>query len=323
MSRSAAVLLGDIGGTTARFALWADGAVGPVHHAWVRDHASIKDAIAAFLTAGPRPVPVTAAVLALAAPVEGGRVALTNSPWVVDAAELCAAFGFDTVTLVNDFEAVAWSLPHLAGSDLVAVGGGAAVAGAPITVLGPGTGLGVAGLVPCADGLVVVPTEGGHATLAATNAREDRIIDHLRGRFGHVSNERVLSGPGLENLYAAIAALDGAPVATRTAPEITGHALDGSCQVCREAVETFCALLGAVAGDLALLFRARGGVFVAGGIVPRLGAAFAASAFRDRFVAKGRFRDWLATIPTQVIVHPDVAFVGLGAVAARAKSSGR
>nr|WP_284701034.1 glucokinase [Rhodoplanes tepidamans] len=311
-----AILLADIGGTNARFALMTD-RLGAIRHLPVAEYPGPKDAIATFLRADAPGATLAGAVLAVAAPVEGETVRFTNSPWVIDVAELRAAFGIPRVVLVNDFEAVAWSLPSLRPEDLRPVGGGVAVPGGPMVVLGPGTGLGVAGLVPDLHGPVVVPTEGGHATLATTTEREAEIVAVLRRRYGHVSNERALSGPGLEALHAAVAAVDGVTVPERRAAEITRLAEQGGCPVCRAAVETFCAMLGSVAGDLALIFRARGGVFIAGGIVPRFGDRFRATGFRSRFESKGRFEPYLAEIPTAVITHSDVAFLGLQAIAAR------
>jgi glucokinase len=316
ISAADAILLADIGGTNARFALMTDG-LGAIRHLAVADFAAAKDAVATFLREEGAGVRVAGAVLAVAAPVEGERCRFTNSPWVIDAAELRAVFGMARVELVNDFEAVAWSLPRLTADDLRPVGGGAAVPGGPMVVLGPGTGLGVAALVSTPSGFVVVPTEAGHTTLAATTDREAAIIAELRRRFGHVSTERVLSGPGIEALHTTIATLDGVVVPPRGAAEITRLAEQGGCPVCRAAVDALCAILGSVAGDLALIFRARGGVLVAGGIVPRLGDRFGTSEFRARFEQKGRFTAYLADIPTSVIVHPDVAFLGLQAIAAR------
>src|SRR5262249_20060967 len=144
----------------------------------------------------------------------------------------------------------------------------------------------------------IIPTEGGHATLPGATSREDAVIAHLRDKFGHVSAERALSGPGLENLYSAIAAIDGLAVSSRTAAEITGQALDRSCPVSVAAVDMFCAMLGTVAGDLALMFRARGGVYIAGGIAPRVVDLLTRSDFHARFTAKGRFQPYLERVPT-------------------------
>ncbi|NJL50765.1 MAG: glucokinase, partial [Blastochloris sp.] len=177
------------------------------------------------------------------------------------------------------------------------------------------TGLGVAALVPTPAGGIVVSTEGGHVTLPGTSARDDAIIGVLRDRLGHVSAESVLSGPGLVNLHDAIAVLDGTPHVARSGAEITASGLSGACPVCRRTIDTFCAMLGTVAGNLALSFGARGGVYIAGGIAPRIVEHLKRSAFRERFEAKGRFRAYLEPIPIRVVLHADPAFVGLAAIA--------
>jgi glucokinase len=184
-----------------------------------------------------------------------------------------------------------------------------------MVVIGPGTGLGMAGLIRREVDTTIIATEGGHATLPGTTPREDTVIAHLRRQFGHASAERALSGPGLENLHAAIAAIDNVPVSSLTAAEITRRALDRSCPICAAAIDMFCAMLGTVAGDLALTFRARGGVYISGGIVPRLVDHLAQSDFRARFVAKGRFRRYLESIPIAVIINPESAFLGLRSLA--------
>jgi glucokinase len=307
-------LLGDIGGTTARFAVLTGDALGPVDHLPVSEHRSIVDAIRDDLDSRGERGSIESAVFGVAGPIENGRCVLTNSRWVIDAAELQAVCGFKSAHLINDFEAVAHALPHLRESDVRPIAGGKPL-GESMAVLGPGTGLGVAGVVHHGDGMTVIPTEGGHASLPGQTLREDAVIACLRDRFGHASAERALSGPGLENLYHAIAAVDGAIAPERTAAEITQQALDGSCPVCEAAVDMFCAMLGTVAGDLALMFRARGGVFIAGGIAPRIADHLARSEFRTRFMAKGRFRPYLERIPVAVIVNPDSAFLGLKALA--------
>jgi len=203
------ILLGDIGATNARLALLSDGVLGPVDCFTVADFARFTDAVDAFLSHRRQDLPLTNALLAAAGPVESNRCVLTNCRWTIEPRELCAAFGFERVRLVNDFEATALSLSHLMGPNLYPLGGGPAVSDAPMAVLGPGTGLGVACLIPSAQNSVVIAGEGGHATMSATTRREDAIIDHLRRRFDHVSAERVVSGSGLENLYDAVVALDG------------------------------------------------------------------------------------------------------------------
>lgn len=305
-------LLADIGGTNARFAVFDGQARSPLVTVGLDDVAGIAEAIEGFLAGKPRP---RAAVLAVAGPVEDNAVRLTNRGWLVDGAALAARLGISKVTVVNDFAAISWSLPRLAGADLHPLGGGTGgVPGAPLAVLGPGTGLGVGAFLP-PDRVLV--TEGGHASLAAHDGREAAVVEWLRARHGHVSAERLVSGQGIENIHAALAALDGrAEAAPLAAAEITARALAGEDPRCAEALAMFCALLGSLAGDLALLYGARGGVYVAGGIAPRFPAYLAASAFRARFEAKGRFAAWLAPVPTWLVLRPDAAMLGLETVAA-------
>lgn len=313
------ILIADIGGTNARFALIEGGSAGPAHHVPLDAFTGIAPAIAAFLAAQDLPHQPDAAVLAVAGPVAGNRVRLTNRGWVVDGAAIGLALGIPTVRVVNDFAALSWSLQVLGPADLVPLGGtGQTEPGAPMAVLGPGTGLGVGAFLP-PDRVLV--TEGGHASLAAHDAREAAVIEWLRVRHGpwggHVSAERALSGQGIENLHAALAALDGVTPPPRDAAAIAAAALAGECPICCEALAMFCAMLGGVAGDLALLYGAQGGVFVAGGICPRFPAFLAASEFRARFEAKGRFREWLAPVPAWLVVRPDAAMLGLAAMARR------
>jgi glucokinase len=304
------VLLGDIGGTNARFALFAGGALGPVEHYPVAAYPNIAAAIAAFLARQEQADTITSAVLGVAGPVEGGRTELVNSGWVIDAAALRTGMGFSRVALINDFEAIAWALLKFTPDHLKPIGGGRAEPGRVMVALGPGTGLGLAAMIPGKPHRVIA-TEGGHANLAASSEREDAVIAQMRGKIGRVSVERALSGPGLQNLYGAIAELDHVDVPARSAAEISQSAMDGTCAVSKAALDMFCAMLGTVAGDAALLFRARGGVYLAGGILPRIIDYVAQSEFRTRFEAKGRMRGYLETIPTSIIMHTDPAFLGL------------
>jgi glucokinase len=314
-SRLAHTLLGDIGATNARFTLLANGVLGPIESFEVARHARFADVVTEFLDRHRGPAPVEDALIAVAGPVEQGRCALTNCSWVIDAQELRTTFRLAKVCVINDFEATAFSLPKLTAADLRPIGGGRAVPAAPKAVLGPGTGLGVACLVTGALTPVVIASEGGHMTMAATSRREDALIDHLRQHFGHVSAERLISGIGLENIYQAVAALDGRQIPSRGAAEITKAALDGSCQTARAALDAFCSFLGSFAGNVALMFGARGGIYVAGGIVPRIVEFTASSRFRERFEAKGRLQPYLEAIPTSLIVHPAAAFLGLRSLA--------
>jgi glucokinase len=308
-------LLGDIGGTNARFAVLTSQELGQIERVTVADYATVEDAIAAFLSRNGSSPDIVAAFLAVAGPANGNHCTIINSPWIVDGATLRASFGFSMVRLINDFEALALSLPRLTGSDLFSIGGGKTQSGEPILVLGPGTGFGAAALIQQDGRLVPIATEGGHATLPSSSQREDEIIAHLRQRFGHVSIERAVSGPGLENLYEAIVALDHLNAPTRNAIKITEAALTGDCTTSRIALETFCAMLGTVAGNFALTFRAGGGVYIAGGIAPLIADVLARSEFRARFDAKGRFRAYLERIPTNIIMCSDATFRGLKALA--------
>jgi glucokinase len=262
-------------------------------------------------------VAVDGALIAAAGPVAGGRCALTNSPWVLKSEQLTRAFGLSTVEIVNDLEALAWAIPYLKSADCEAIGGGQERAGEPIVIIAPGTGLGMACLIPGPGGKRVLASEGGHATLAAANEEEAELIEVLRWRYGHVSAERALSGQGLMNLHQAIADRQALPVETRSAEQITRAAIDGRCRQSQLALDVFCSLLGSVAGNAALMFGARGGVYLGGGIAPRIFGYMRRSGFRAQFESKGRFRDYLGRIPTRVIVRADPAFLGLQALATR------
>jgi glucokinase len=298
-------LLADIGGTNARFALQKpDGAPCGVHKVRTDEFKTIEEAVRDYLSrAGAQP---TRAAIAVASPITGDRIEMTNHPWSFSISALRDALGGAELRVVNDFEAIALSLPRLEEAERHQVGGGAPVPGAPLAVIGPGTGLGVAALV---NGWAV-PTEGGHVTMPACDGREAEIIARIRARLGHVSAERVLSGAGLQNLYRALGP-DGEPPEP---DEISARALAGSDTRAVAALETFCAMLGTVAGNLALTFGARGGVYIAGGIVRRFIDYFARSQFRDRFEDKGRFREYLAPIPVWIIGIENPALIGLAAL---------
>lgn len=306
-----ATLLADIGGTHARFALLAGDAV--VHPIVLRcaEHDGPVAAARIFLAAHPDFRP-THGAFAVAAVVDGDAVEIPNSGWRFSLAATRDALGLARLDAINDFTATALAVPRLAPGHSLAIGGGAARAGSPVAVLGPGTGLGVSALIPGTGGdWMALETEGGHATMAAATDREADLLGRLRREFGHVSAERVLSGQGLVNLYRA-ASGDGA---FATPDQISRHGLDGTCRHCREALDTFFAMLGTVAANLALSVGARGGLFIAGGILPRMTEALDRSAFRARFEDHGRFGPYLAAIPTRLIIHPHPAFLGLAGMA--------
>lgn len=308
-------ILADIGATSARFALLTDAQPIDTTTYAVADYASPVEAARAFLAgpaAGHKP---DTAVIAAAGPVVNGRVAMTNAAWTVDTDRIRQGLGLRGVRVINDFEALGWALPGLRAPDLIDVGGVWPPHQGTMAVMGPGTGFGLAALASNGSTEVVLVTEAGHATLPSENRREDAIIAALRVRVQHVSIERVLSGPGLIQLYQAVAEIDNVAAPQRNAAEIVEHALAGDCEVSRNTLEAFCAFLGSVAGNAALTLGALGGVFIAGGIAPRFTEFLRHSAFRERFEAKGRMTPYLARIPTSVIVHPYPAFVGLARLA--------
>jgi glucokinase len=311
MSALATGLIADIGATNTRLALVEPGgAIARTRVVATDDYASLCDAIEAYLAAEAPPVKPTLAVLAVAAPVDGDTVTLTNHPWTFSADALRKHFGFTQLSVINDFVANALAVPHLSAADRTQIGGGAPVEGAPIGVIGPGSGLGVSILIPQGNRVVPLQGEGGHVTMAAADKREAAVLELMRKRFDHISAERFLSGPGLVNLYNALCELAKEPAAPLTAAQITDPRTEEDEPRAREATAMFCAMLGTIAGNLALTVGARGGIYIAGGIVPKLGDKFAQSDFRARFEAKGRFHGYLAAIPTYVMTHAEPALLG-------------
>jgi len=296
-------LLGDVGGTNARFAMQcrSGAAIEGLAQYRCADFESLQAVLRHYLTEPGRPQPQAGAI-GIANPIDGDTVRMTNHAWQFSIEALRQALGLQRLLFVNDFAALALALPTLRPDELRPIGGGTAAPGAPLALLGPGTGLGVSGLMRGANGAgSVLSGEGGHVTLAAADDAEAAVIDWLRGRFGHVSAERALSGQGLENLYQAWSALHGHTAEPLSAVQISERGLQRSDQACDAAVELFLSLLGNVAGNLALTLGARGGVYIGGGIVPRLAARIDASQLRRRFEDKGRFADYLSRIPLWLI----------------------
>ena len=312
------LLVGDVGGTNARFAIarWTDD--GPVleHHESfpASQHPTFLDGVRAFIDGCA--VKPTGGVIAVAGPVTDGAIDLTNSPWRVSETEL-RTLDLNPVRLINDFEAQAWGAPIVPAPDLAHLGG--PEAGDPhaaLAVLGPGTGFGVSGLARDGEGrAVALPSEGGHACFAPNDAVEDEILRILRRRYERVSIERLICGPGLLNLHRALAEIDGRESHINDPAEITRQAMEEPNSPCGATLARFCAILGSVAGDIALTLGARGGVYIAGGIAPRILPFLKASPFRERFERKGRFQPYLAAIPTWVITHRHAALLGAARVA--------
>ena len=321
MPESAAVeslpwIVADIGGTNARLA-WVLSPERGIEHLRslpVADHAGPLQAIQAYLEATRSLVPGAPrrAALAMAASPNGDdEVSFTNSTWRFSRSTLQAALGLEALLLLNDFEALALSLPRLSVQQWHTVGSVEPPGRGTLAALGPGTGLGVAGVTPTPCGWVALPAEGGHVTLAAADDFEAALLQHTRRTHAHVSAERYLSGIGLPVLHEAVAAVTGArPVAGIDSKTVIAQGLAGGDATCSRTLDVFCAMLGGLAGNVALTLGARGGVYIGGGIVPRLGTRFHQSAFRTRFEAKGRFASYLAAIPTAVITDTHAALTG-------------
>jgi glucokinase len=304
-------LVGDIGATNARFSLVApDGSIEePVVFASGL-YPDIGDAIREFLEMRASIASPTSAVLAIAGAVQGGQAVMTNHPWRFSVDALRDRLRLQRLRVVNDFAANALAIPHLREEEFLQIGEGAPAPATPIAVLGPGTGLGMSLLMPAKGGFEAFPSEGGHVTMAASSPREAAVLEVVRERYGHASAERVLSGPGLVNLYEAIGHLDDAPRQALSPKEITETGATGTNPQAQEATAMFCAMLGTIAGNLALTLCAEGGVYIAGGIAPKLGERFARSQFRARFESKGRFETYLRRIPTFLITRPLPALLG-------------
>lgn len=311
------VLVADIGGTNARFAL-ADPAtleLSHISHAPCARHDTIEVALHNYL--GDLDERPDRAVLAVAAPISGEEIRLTNSLWSFRKSELCRSCGFVTMYVINDFEALALSLPTLAPSELHRIGGETPKEHATKVVLGPGTGLGVAGLVWSGERWMAIPGEGGHISLGARDAGELALLSKLPNAEGHRSAEMAISGPGLANLYRAIAEMRGASSVPETVDVVT-WALAGNDPVAGEALEIFGTLLGRFAGNIALAFGASGGVYIGGGIAPKIVDALSGGQFRSAFEQKGRMSSYLAPIPVFVIL---AAFATLKGAAAAFRAS--
>lgn len=320
-------LIADIGGTNARFALTPIRTIAPGASLKLTEadliaptalngaeYATIADAIEAYL-AGPAseyPRPEHS-VMAIACPTDQDQITMTNHTWSFKVSELKAALGFKTLTFINDYNALANAIPQLDDDGLIKIGRGEPVVGMPIAVTGPGTGLGLAALAFNDNEPVTLETEGGHAHFAPTDETEIGILQYLLTKHERVSNERLISGMGLENIYRALSSMAGEEKAL-SAPEISMAALDGRDELCGEALARFCAILGSYAGDVALTLGAKGGVFITGGIVPRFIEYFKTSEFRARFEDKARLAGFVQPIPTYVVVSQQPGLLGSAAV---------
>lgn len=300
-------LVMDIGGTNIRLGLLKQGEYIPAYikSFKINAFAHLTDVIALFFADAPDNN-VQEAAIAVATPIMGDHIKLTNHRWEFSIEAVRQQFGWKRLKVVNDFTALALSLPLLNADELQAIGNGKADADGTIALLGAGTGLGVSGLLATPAGLYPLAGEGGHVTLGARNARELAIFSHFWAKYGHMSAERLLSGTGLVEVYQVVCALDGVPAEALDAAAISQRAIAQSCVVCAEVMALFCECLGIVAGNLVLSLGATGGLYIGGGIIPQLGDFFVNSTFRQAFEAHGRFRAYLEAVPVYVI-HADQA----------------
>ncbi|MGB8339687.1 MAG: glucokinase [Burkholderiales bacterium] len=311
-TKNAVRLVADIGGTFGRFAVLQPGSGIPQHEQTLlcADFEGLNEAVEHYLahTTSTRPA---AAAIAIASTITGDQVKMTNQAWKFSIEQTRKQLKLDQLIVLNDFTALAMALPYLPASQLRQIGGGSKVADAPLALIGAGTGLGVSGLIPCGSKWVALQGEGGHVSFSPANEREIEILKIVQNEYPHVSAERLISGIGYENLYRAISQLNDVAGDSAITPEqISERAISGNDKLCVEVLDTFCAMLGTAAGNLALTLGARGGVYIGGGIVPKLGPYFDASPFRMRFEAKGRFSEYLQRLPTFVIESEHPALIG-------------
>lgn len=306
-------LVGDVGGTNTRLALCdlENGAIVKAKTYSGLDYPSLEAAVKVYLTdIGEH---IEHGCIAIACPITGDWVEMTNHPWAFSIKEMRQNLGFTTLEIINDFTAVSMAIPMLSPEHLVQLGGDKSQKNKPVAVYGAGTGLGVAHLVHVDKRWVSLPGEGGHVDFAPGSEEEGAILEILRQELGHVSAERILSGPGLVNLYRAIVKADGRLPENLKPKDVSQRAVDDSDIDCRRALALFCVILGRFGGNLALTLGAFGGVYIAGGIVPRFLEFFKASGFRGGFEDKGRFKTYVQDIPVYLITHDQPGLLGAGA----------
>jgi len=309
-------LVADIGGTNARFAIHdiSTNELKEVTVLSVAEHPTFMGALQHLLTHIEKmdewKTSPQASCLAVACPVDREHIRFTNSDWGFTRAELSQALNHAAVDVINDFSAIAYAIPALKPFEWVQIGGSQPHAEHPIAILGPGTGLGISTLLPINDGYKVMQSEGGHVDFAPVNSREIDILKQLQKRFDRVSVERLLSGSGIVNIYNALCALESVEAIFNSAQQITDAAVNGKDELAQETFAIFCQVLGSTASNLALTTAAKGGVYIAGGIVPRFVDFIKTSDFRQRFEDKGRFRDYVKDIPVRIILKQHLGLFG-------------
>lgn len=306
-------LVGDVGGTNARLALCEveNGAISQAQTFSTSDYDNLEAVIRHYLDEQKKDI--KHACIAIACPITGDWVEMTNHDWAFSTKVMKEHLALESLEIINDFTAVSMAIPMLSEQEVIQFGGRAPVEGKPIAIYGAGTGLGVSHLVHVDKRWISLPGEGGHVDFAPNSEEEGEILEVLRAEIGHVSAERVLSGAGLVNLYRAIVKSDEREPENLKPKDVTERALKDTCIDCRRALSLFCVIMGRFGGNLALNLGTFGGVYIAGGIVPRFLDFFKASGFRAAFEDKGRFRDYLVDIPVYMITHDQPGLLGAGA----------
>ncbi|NUU23056.1 MAG: glucokinase [Streptomycetaceae bacterium] len=309
-------VVADIGGTNARFGVITrpGGRAERIMVLRAAEFPDLETAVGSYLTAVGVDGQPSAMCAAVAGPVTGDRFRFTNGTWALSISETRRRLGVEELHLINDFEALALSLPHLREDDVLVIGDRRPDTALPMAVLGPGTGLGVAGLVPVpGGGWVPLPGEGGHVLLRPGHGEDAEAIDVLRGErggLGLVTAEHILSGPGLTRLYRYVASSQGEPAEALSPADISSRALAGTDHLCTATIEAFCRLLGTFAGGVALTMGARGGVFLAGGVLPRIAELLVKSEFREGFETNPTMAAYLHRISTVLVTAPYPALLG-------------
>jgi len=307
-------LVADIGGTNLRIAITDDsGKMSTLSVYQCDDYTSLADIVADYISVNSLSGLVINACFAIACPVEQDLIVMTNLPWQFSKRELQKTLKLNTLLFINDYTAIAHAVPYLTDQQKVKIGGGEVQLKKPISICGPGTGLGVANIIPSDNGWISLGGEGGHVDFAPINNFETQILQFLLTRYEHVSYEQLLSGLGIEQIYQALMHFRGETAKPYSAKDISEKALSKDCDVCEQALAQFCSILGSFAGNLSLTMASFGGVYIAGGIVPRFIEYFKNSNFRSCFEAKGRFVAFNRTIPTFVITESQPGIIGASA----------
>ena len=303
----------DLGGTNIRLAVCdlKTGELSQLKESPCADFKTIEEAVSTYFATLTEKVKHLC--IGIACPVDGDHIVMTNLSWEFSKQALKEELGLESLYVINDYTAISLAVPFLPEEEKIQIGGGEAQAEGVTAVFGPGTGLGVSHIIKPADKWISLDGEGGHVSFTPNTREQADILFLLQEQFGHVSAERILSGQGLINLYQSLCALSDQQAEFEQPKEVHIAALDGSCDIARRALQVFCQVMGGFAGNLALNLDCTGGVYIAGGIVPRFVEFFQASEFRSFFEEKGRFKDYLSAIPTFLITHDNPGLLGASA----------